>query len=357
MVRLEDDKPVVPRNSKRIESATLLTGAGGYLGSTLTPMLVKSGHRVIAHDLFPHGCSRLKRTIKEQGLEGQIFVEQGDIRNLDSNILQNVDQVIHLAGLSNDASCQFDPAWSREINFEATARLGDLCKEHDGIQMVFASSCSVYGASETELLTEDSKLGPLSVYAETKADSENALRNCIGEDFGVVCLRMGTLFGSSTQMRFDLVANQMALCATRDGTVKVGGGGSQWRPMLHVQDAANVFIEALTRRDLGRKGAILNVVGDNYQIKGLGELIGQALDAKVEILNGEVDPRNYRVSRGALEEVLSYRPSTTIAQSSEEICNRLGNNEYGDPAQDRYYPTRTAQLIYESHSAKGHSNA
>ncbi|MEM9065163.1 MAG: SDR family oxidoreductase [Planctomycetota bacterium] len=331
----------------------LVTGAGGFLGTVLTELLLAEGFSVVAHDLFPNEPAENTTALSElTRRNSDLTVVRGDLRELGADLLADVSAVAHLAGLSNDASCEFDAAWSREINHEATVRLGQLCAERGGVHLVFASSCSVYGASDTDVLCEESELGPLSIYAETKRDSEQELLALTCSGLGVICLRMGTLFGASPKMRFDLVPNQMALTAIQEGVVRVGGGGRQWRPLLHVEEAARVFVAALQRPNLGTRGSVLNVVGENHQIAGLGEIVGDALGVRVETMEGSQDPRSYRVSGASLNRAMNLIPAPRTRTGVEEVAELLSRGEFGDPQQDRYYPVRTAEKLYRGLSSR-----
>src|SRR5206468_4543200 len=137
-------------------------------------------------------------------------------------------------------------------------------------RLVFASSCSVYGASSHGMLTERSRLNPVSLYARTRVLSENILFDRRG-DVEPVVVRLATVFGLSPRMRFDLVVNTLTVRAVVDERISIFGG-SQWRPNVHCRDAARAFILALEARAGAVAGEIFNVGGDalNHRISDLG---------------------------------------------------------------------------------------
>src|SRR5688572_10535599 len=157
----------------------MVTGAGGYLGSVLLPLLLKAGHSVVAVDTFYFGDHPLKRVIDEPGLE----IRRCDVRDVSAADLVGVDTVISLAAISNDPAGDLAPNWTVEVNQDATIRLAELAADEGVSRFVFASSCSVYGAGGDSVLDESSAQQPLTVYASTKQETEKALNALSSEKF------------------------------------------------------------------------------------------------------------------------------------------------------------------------------
>jgi nucleoside-diphosphate-sugar epimerase len=193
-------------------------------------------------------------------------------------------------------------------------------------RFIFASSCSVYGASE-ELLDETSRLNPLSVYATTKQDSERILLSAESSKFAPTILRLGTLFGLSPRMRFDLIVNLFVAQAASSGRITVWNG-DQWRPFLHVQDAARAFLACLDASPETVSGKIFNVGSPslNCQIRKLGEEIVRLVPGVRLCSIASPDKRNYRVSFDRIARVLGFRCERSLSFGIREIYRSLGAN-------------------------------
>src|SRR6266571_4131821 len=252
-------------------STVLVFGAGGYLGSVMTPLLLEQGYDVIAYDKYYFGEEVLASVADHARLQ----IIKGDLRKVDPILLDEAGTVINLAALSNDPSCELDPAWTLEVNRDAAIALARLCSERGVERLLFASSCSVYGASGNGLLTEESALSPVSLYARAKAEAEAVILGLVSASFHPVALRKATLFGASPRMRFDLAINTMTLHAITRGQITIMGGGRQWRPFLHVRDAANAYMACLKAPTDLISGRYFNVITSNLRIAELAKLVSQ----------------------------------------------------------------------------------
>jgi len=158
-------------------STVLVFGAGGYLGSVMTPLLLEQGYDVIAYDKYYFGEEVLASVADHARLQ----IIKGDLRKVDPILLDEAGTVVNLAALSNDPSCELDPAWTLEVNRDAAIALARLCSERGVERLLFASSCSVYGASGNGLLTEESPLSPVSLYAKAKVEAEAVILGLASE--------------------------------------------------------------------------------------------------------------------------------------------------------------------------------
>src|SRR5690242_13507485 len=215
----------------------LVFGAGGYIGIPLCAKLLERGHSVIALDRYFFGKERMNDVADKSRL--QVIAE--DIRDFDGALLKEVDAVIDHAGLSNDASAEIKPEMTESINKHGASRLARLAKEAGVRRYVYSSSASVYGHGMRERLTENDECQPLTAYAESKLHVEKALLDLLGSNFEVVIFRNATVFGLAPRMRFDLAINIMTLRAWKERVIYVMGGGSQWRPFVHVNDVVRVL--------------------------------------------------------------------------------------------------------------------
>jgi nucleoside-diphosphate-sugar epimerase len=308
----------------------LVTGGAGFIGSHLTRKLLDAGYFVRILERFDYGRAGVE-AIKHPRLE----IMQGDICNSRdvSRAVRDVDGVLALAAIVGDPACNLDPEETINLNYTATKILVEACNFYGVRRLVFASSCSVYGASENDLLTERSRLNPVSLYARTRVLSENIIFDRRG-DVEPVVLRLATVFGLSPRMRFDLVVNTLTVRAVVDQKIAVHGG-DQWRPNVHCRDVARAFITALEAPASAVAGEIFNVGGNaqNHRIAELGELVaGIVGDVTVEYHSDVPDPRNYRVSFDKIRRTLGFEPEYTVARGIREVAAAVR----GTPALQHY---------------------
>jgi nucleoside-diphosphate-sugar epimerase len=290
----------------------LVTGGSGYLGSILTRKLLAKNHNVRILDNFLFGKESIKEIQKNKNLE----IIEGDIRDLAivSKAIKGVDAVIHLASIVGTQSAELDPKTSMEVNFMATRNIAELCKLYKIKQFIFASTCSVYGAQPDQLISENSEVNPLDSYGQSKFDSERVILQAY--DYPTI-LRLGTLFGASHRMRFDLAINLFIAQAMNSEEITVFGG-DQWRPFLHVDDAAEAFTFAVENKIEG----IYNVVWKNITINQIAKEIKKLIPTKVKISKDIVDKRDYRVS-GAKLDRFDFKPKKDIKHATKEFEEKI----------------------------------
>jgi len=272
----------------------LVTGHDGYIGSVLAPMVRDAGHEVVGVDTFFYRhCDFGPRT----GFEPAI---SADVRDLAPSDLADFDAVVHLAALSNDPIGDLNADWTFAINHEATIALAQAAKEAGVRRFVFASSCSMYGAAESQSgLSEDAPLRPLTPYAESKVRAEEALCELANRDFAPVSMRNATAYGVSPRLRLDIVLNNLVAWAHTTGAIRLESDGMSWRPLVHIRDIARATIALLGARTDVIRGEAFNIgsAEQNYRIRELAEIVRTRLP-KCEITFAEgasPDPRSYRV--------------------------------------------------------------
>jgi nucleoside-diphosphate-sugar epimerase len=325
-----DSRPIEP--ARRV----LVVGGAGYLGSVLTQKLLHSGFRVRVLDSFIYGRRSLEQLSDNKNLE--IF--EGDLRNIHTcvNSLAETDAVVLLAAIVGDPASKVRPTETIETNVLAAQALASASKLHHINRFLYASTCSVYGIG-ADLLDENAPLNPVSLYARTKIESEKIILGMGDEYFSPTILRMGTLYGNSPRMRFDLVVNTMSMKSFVDGKIQVFGG-RQWRPLLGVEDAADVYVRCLEAnlQDVGNQ--VFNVGSDsqNYQIDDVAEIIGSSLGG-IPIIRDQSNPdaRDYRVSFAKLDETLGFAPQQSIDKAAFTIFKTLQSGVIRNPAQKIYY--------------------
>lgn len=312
-------------NGGEEESPVLVTGGAGYIGSHLVRKLLDAGHNVRVLDSLLYGDQGLREVRDHPKLE----LIEGDVCNVRdvTTAIRDVDTVIALAAIVGDPACGIDAEATLNLNFESTKILAEACKFYDVDRVVFASTCSVYGAKDDELLTESSSLNPVSLYARTKIMSENLLLERLDHVGATtpVLLRLATVFGLSPRMRFDLVVNTLTARAVVDGKFQVFGG-DQWRPFVHCADAAKAFYLAATAPEAKVAREVFNVGSDemNYQIASVGEMVSDVVpDTTIEHLQEEVDARNYRVSFDKISSVLGFQPDYDLREGIREMASAV----------------------------------
>jgi nucleoside-diphosphate-sugar epimerase len=314
----------------------LVVGGAGYLGSVLTRKLLSRGFRVRVLDNFLYGRRSLEALAGDENLE----IVEGDLRNIHTCVssLAETDAVVLLAAIVGDPASKERPTETIETNVLAAQALASAARLHHIDRFLYASTCSVYGLG-ADLLDEDAPLNPISLYARTKIESEKIILGMGDEYFSPTILRMGTLYGYSPRMRFDLVVNTMSMKSYVDGEIQVFGG-RQWRPLLGVEDAAEVYIRCLEAdlQVVGNQVFNIGSDGQNYQINQVAEIIGNSLGGIPISRDGSnLDARDYRVSFAKLDRALGFQPGQTIGEAARTIFDKLYSGAIRNPAQRIYY--------------------
>ena len=299
----------------------LVTGGGGYIGSTLVPVLLENGYDVRVVDRLFFGEHNLRA-------HDHLEIIQEDSRCLDSHHFHDVNAVIDLVGISNDPSGDLFQKATWEINHDSRIRTATLAKQAGVSRYILPSSCSLYGFHPPDVvLDETSEPNPLSTYAKANLKTESGVLELVDHNFCVTVLRMATAFGASPRMRFDLSMNGMTFGAWNDSKIPLMRDGSQWRPMIHVKDIARAMLFMLHADPALIGGEIFNTGSNdrNYSVAHLGEMIANALPKNVDIeWYGTPDQRSYRVSFDKIEK-LGFSPIYDIEAGAKEIYDGLEN--------------------------------
>jgi len=314
----------------------LVTGGAGYIGSVLVRKLLAEGERVRVLDRFLFGGEGLAGIDPSPDLE----VLHRDLRDprAHAEALDGVGTVIHLAAIVGDKAVALDEERAVQTNWIATVAFARSAAARGVRRFVFASTCSVYGEGRDEVLTEDSPVKPLTLYAETRWHAEQGLLELAAEGtLEPILMRFGTVYGLSPRMRFDLVVNLLARDAVLKGEVSIFGG-TQWRPFVHVGDIARALRLAIAG-PVPDGTPILNV-GDNlenYQLQDLkDEIEEQVPGVKVRLLPAAKDPRTYRVSFDRIERLWGFRAEKRVGQGIAEIAEAIRSGRIAQPYDARY---------------------
>ncbi len=331
---LDMERHYLPMHTSREIRNVLIIGGAGYIGSALTARLLELGYHVRVLDCLLYGDEAIAPFYAHPHFE--LIAE--DFRHIDKVVgaVKGMDAVVHLGAIVGDSACQVCEDLTVKINLEATRNIARVSKGYGVRRFLFASTCSVYGASD-ELLDEEAALNPLSLYARTKLASEKVLLGLGDANFAPTILRFGTIYGLSGRARFDLVVNLLTAKAFQDGEVGIFGG-AQWRPLVHVRDVAQAILLTLQAPLDDVRGQILNVGSNeqNYQIAALGPIIQRMVpDARV-VTQPQEDNRNYRVRFDKIHDILGFEPQYTVEDGVAEILDALASGEILDYREPRY---------------------
>jgi len=282
----------------------LIAGGAGYVGNVLIRRLLDRGYKVDVVDLFWFG----------NHLPAQIGILRKDIFHLTVEDLEAYDQVIFLAGLSNDPMAEFSPSRNFIFNAAAPAYLAYTAKKAKVKRYIYASSCSVYGYTENELYDETRPVSSSYPYGISKLQGEQAATQLADEHFSVIALRKGTISGYSPRMRLDLIINTMFKHAVTERMITVTNP-SIWRPILGIADAATAYIRAVEAN--GKLSGIFNIASGNYTVGEVADLVKGAVEERLHLrINLNIkhiqDFRNYKVSIDKARNVLSFHPTEDV---------------------------------------------
>lgn len=322
----------------------LVTGTEGYIGSVLAPLLMQRGHEVLGIDTgyfkvgwLYNGSSFTPQTIHK------------DLRQITAADFAGVEAVIHLAELSNDPAGQLAPNITYDINHKGSVQIATLAKAAGVKRFIYTSSCSVYGVSTQNALTEEDEVNPQTAYAICKILVEKDVLQLADDRFSPTFLRNASVFGASPRIRFDIVLNTLAGLAWTTKEIKLTSDGTPWRPLVHVLDVCKAILCTLEApRDIVHN-QIFNV-GDNannYQVKEIATAIAEVFNCPMTLGDQGPDNRNYRVSFDKINQQLpGFKCDWNARQGSQQLYDLFSRIDLTtETFQSRGF-TRLKQLEY-----------
>jgi nucleoside-diphosphate-sugar epimerase len=313
----------------------LVAGGAGYIGSVLVPQLIERGYEIDVVDLLWFG-NHLPKGVK---------VINRDIMSLEEKELGGYEQVIFIAGLSNDPMAEYSPSCNFIYNAALPAYLSYIAKQAGVKRFIYACSCSVYGYSSNELCDETAIAASSYPYGISKLQGEFACLSLKDDKFSVISLRKGTLSGYSPRMRLDLIVNTMFKTAVTEELITVNNP-SIWRPILDVRDAASAYVRAV-EADYGISG-IFNIAAGNYTVGEVADYVREGVREKLGINAGlnikhMEDFRNYKVSITKASTVLSFNARYNIKDIVENLVGNI--NIFRDMENEDYSNIKTFKKL------------
>jgi nucleoside-diphosphate-sugar epimerase len=314
----------------------VITGNMGYVGPLVTQRLRKTFPEAtligVDTGFFGH-CLTGARALPESVVDAQVFA---DVRDVGSEVLDGADALVLLAAISNDPMGKAYEQITAEVNRDACVRLAAAAKEKGVRSVVFASSCSIYGFAEDGPRTEQVEMNPLTAYARSKIETENALRSMSGDKQVITCLRFPTACGMSPRVRLDIVLNDFVAAAVATGRIQILSDGTPWRPLIDVQDMARAIEWAIGRApEQGGAFLAVNAGRDeaNYQVRDLAEAVREVMPAVDIDINKDAQPdrRSYQVSFGLFKELApDYLPAVSLEESIKGLRDGLQRMGFAD---------------------------
>lgn len=312
----------------------LITGGCGYVGSELVPALLKDGHYVTVVDTQLFGVNLLDHK--------SLNILKVDFNDLHRDFMEDLDALIHLAGVSNDPTAEFNPQLNYRSNAADAVLLAQRAKDAKVRKFIFASSCSVYGfVADRTISKEEDEPSPKFPYGISKIMAEKGLLALMDSYFPITILRKGTIGGAASRMRLDLIINTMVKTALQTGKVVVKNK-SLWRPLIDIRDVVRAYQKTLE----GDYYGIYNIVQGNFQIKDVGELVIKTLKKKkieVELEIHDVpDLRNYKASGDKALKELNFQAYHSIDST---VCSVLERLEGVDLNLDEFYNIKVFEKV------------
>ena len=313
----------------------LIAGGAGYVGSVLIPKLLDRGYKVDVVDLFWFG----------NHLPRQVGILDRDIFQLSLEDLEPYEQVIFLAGLSNDPMAEYSPNKNFVFNAAAPSYLAYIAKKAKVRRYIYASSCSVYGYTENDLYDEMRPVSSSYTYGISKLQGEQAALQLADENFSVISLRKGTISGYSPRMRLDLIINTMFKSAMTDHIITINNP-SIWRPILSITDAATAYTRAIEADPI--ISGVFNIASDNYTVGEVGDLVKSTVEQRLgEHINLCIkhiqDFRNYKVSIEKAKNVLSFHPADDVKSIVANLIDSM--DKFPDWSNPLYSNIQTFKVI------------
>lgn len=325
----------------------LLTGHHGYIGSIMVGVLVRAGHDVTGFDTdLYEGCSFGEAAVPVPSI-------RKDVRDVTEGDLWGFDAVIHLAALSNDPLGCLNEQSTYAINHAGSVHLAQAAKRAGVSRFLFASSCSLYGASGDQILTEEAAFNPITAYGNSKVLVEADLARLADDTFSPTYLRNATAYGVSSSLRADIVVNNFVGVAYTTGEIVMQSDGTPWRPLVHIEDISRAFLAVLEapREAVHNEAFNVGSTDENYQIRDVAEIVREIVPgSSIRYLEGAgPDPRCYRVDCSKLaRHVPGFATEWNVQRGARELYHSFERHGLTSAAFAKFRRTNHIQELLAS---------
>jgi nucleoside-diphosphate-sugar epimerase len=338
----------------------LIIGNQGYLGSHLTEYLIDRGYDCQGIDtgFFENGILMQPKPITTKAMDARFIGEEN---------IKGFDAVIVLAGISNDPFGNMPVSQIYDPTRDYALKIASMCKKL-GIKFLYPSSCSVYGAAmDTSLLDETMTTNPQTPYSINKLQVEEGLSKLADDSFTPIALRLSTIYGMSSRIRFDCVINMLCGLALTTKKVTLNSNGEAWRPHLHIEDACQAFQKCIDWDINSGELVVLNVGRneDNLKIIDVAKMIHQNVEGsqlnylsnkdeddrdnliKDRKIQDGVDTRTYKVLFNKINIVLpDFNCKWNVERGVKQLLNELQYIELSDEVFNRKEFYRLQQIEF-----------
>lgn len=346
----------------------LIIGSQGYLGSRLSQYL----------ESFKYECEGIDTGFFRNGVLSKphkIKTFDCDVRLIGEKELEGYTEVVFLAGISNDPFGDLTSEKIYDPTRDYALRIASICKKM-GIKFIFPSSCSVYGAAGKAFLTEQDKTNPQTPYSINKIQIEEGLASVADDSFSPIALRLGTVYGFSPRIRFDVVINMLCGLALTTKEITLNSDGEAWRPHLHIEDACECIRCCIDWDVPYPELTILNVGNnsDNYKVIDIARFIKENVEgSKLKFLDKTtqdetkelvkdrkiqdgVDTRTYKVSFDKIQESLpNFKCQWNVEKGIIDLLKKLRTLKLESATfnQREFYRLQHIEHLYNSNQIDG----
>ena len=321
---------------KKKEPHVIVTGGAGYVGSVLVRRLLKKGYKVRVIDKLLFGSS----SIRELRANPNFSFVRADIRDISvmKGLLKGASGVFHMAAYVGEHAYRGQEREAGDVNKNASFKIISLSAQSGIKRFIFTSTCSNYGQTDTAgFAKEETKLNPLSQYAEDKIAVEEFLKANSGKNnFRPVICRCATVYGISPRMRFDLLINELVRDAALRKKIQVYAPES-WRPFVHVDDLARALVDIFETPAKKMSNMVFNIGQANYQKRSIIKMLAERMENfAVDYKKGEFDKRNYRVSFMRFKKKFNFKFRKEIGLEISRINDAIKEKRFKDPFRGCY---------------------
>ena len=329
----------------------LITGGSGYVGSRLIfKLLEETELKIVNYDISLFGDSHLPKNDRliycKNDITNSIDFEKAIKKN-------NIDTVLHLACISNDPTYELNSSLSKKINYDCFEDLVKISKKNNVKKFIYASTCSVYGISDSPNVIETNELKPITDYNKYKALCEPILLKYLDDSFTGIIIRPATVCGFSEKMRFDLTVNILTNYAYNKGYIRVFGG-KQSRPNCHIDDMCDLY-KKLIHDDISKyNGEIFNVGTENLKIIEVAEKVKSVMQNKLNKSDIDIrveesaDIRSYMINSDKIKNLLGFEFKKTVTNAIEDLCDAFEKKIIKDSFSDEWSNIKVLTKIEEN---------